>query len=96
MPKSSIFLGNFCKGVKIFNFSSEILFGQLFTGHTNFFPLSFSFFYFFETGIRTKLKRSDFVYSFPLAQFREKAIELFLRNAIKEFGQKFQNCSYSY
>ena len=23
------FLGNFCKGVKIFNFSSEIIFGQL-------------------------------------------------------------------
>ena len=28
-------LGNFCKGVKIFHFSSEIIFGQLFTGHTN-------------------------------------------------------------
>ena len=29
MPKSPTFLGNFCKGVKIFNFSSEINFGQL-------------------------------------------------------------------
>ena len=27
--KSLTFLGNFCKGVKIFNFSSEIIFGQL-------------------------------------------------------------------
>ena len=29
VPKSSTFLGNFCKVVKIFNFSSEIIFGQL-------------------------------------------------------------------
>ena len=29
LPKSSTFLGNFCEGVKIFNFSSEIIFGQL-------------------------------------------------------------------
>ena len=29
LPKSPTFLGNFCKGVKIFNFSSEITFGQL-------------------------------------------------------------------
>ena len=29
LPKSFTFLGNFCKGVKIFNFSSEIIFGQL-------------------------------------------------------------------
>ena len=29
LPKLPTFLGNFCKGVKIFNFSSEILFGQL-------------------------------------------------------------------
>ena len=28
-PKSPTFLGNFCKGVKIFNFSSDIIFGQL-------------------------------------------------------------------
>ena len=41
MPKSPTFLGDFCKGVKIFHFSSEIIFGatfidiwQLFTGHT--------------------------------------------------------------
>ena len=27
LPKSPTFLGNFCKGVKIFNFSSEIIFG---------------------------------------------------------------------
>ena len=29
MPKSSTFLGIFCKGVKNSNFSSEIIFGQL-------------------------------------------------------------------
>ena len=40
LPKSSTFLGNFCKGVKIFHFISEIIFGQLlltlqfFSGHT--------------------------------------------------------------
>ena len=27
--KSLTFLGNFCKGVKIYHFSSEIIFGQL-------------------------------------------------------------------
>ena len=30
LPKSPTFLDNFCKGVKIYNFSSEIIFGQLF------------------------------------------------------------------
>ena len=29
LAKSSTFLGNFCKGVKIYHFSSEIIFGQL-------------------------------------------------------------------
>ena len=29
LPKSPTFLGNFCKGVKISHFSSEIIFGQL-------------------------------------------------------------------
>ena len=29
LPKYPAFLGNFCKGVKIFNFSSEIIFWQL-------------------------------------------------------------------
>ena len=29
LPKSPAFLGNFCKGVKIFTFSSEIIFRQL-------------------------------------------------------------------
>ena len=33
-PKSPTILGNFCKGVEIFDFSSEIIFGQLFTCHT--------------------------------------------------------------
>ena len=28
LPKSLIILGNFCKDVEIFNFSSEIIFGQ--------------------------------------------------------------------
>ena len=36
-PKSPTFLGNFCKGVKIFNFSSEIIFGQLLKTFGNFF-----------------------------------------------------------
>ena len=29
LPKSLTFLGNFWKGAKIFDFSSEIIFGQL-------------------------------------------------------------------
>ena len=29
LPKSHIFLGNFCKHVKIYHFSTEIIFGQL-------------------------------------------------------------------
>ena len=29
LPQSPPFLGNFCKGVKIFNFYSETIFGQL-------------------------------------------------------------------
>ena len=29
LPKSPTILGNFCKGVKIYTFSSEIIFGQL-------------------------------------------------------------------
>ena len=29
LPKSPTFLGKFCKGVKIFHFYSEIIFGQL-------------------------------------------------------------------
>ena len=29
LPKSLTFLGNFCKGVKMYDFSSEIIFGQL-------------------------------------------------------------------
>ena len=29
LPKSPTFLGNICKGVKIYQFSSEINFGQL-------------------------------------------------------------------
>ena len=29
LPKSPTFLGNFCKGVKIYDFSSENMFGQL-------------------------------------------------------------------
>ena len=41
LHKSPTFLGNFCKGVKIYHFSGEIIFGQLlwtfgnfFSGHT--------------------------------------------------------------
>ena len=29
LPKSPLFLGNFCKGVKSYHFSTEIIFGQL-------------------------------------------------------------------
>ena len=29
LPKSPSFLGIFCKGVKMYHFSSEIIFGQL-------------------------------------------------------------------
>ena len=40
LPKSPTFLGNFCKGVKIFHFSSKIILGNfyrhlaIFSGHT--------------------------------------------------------------
>ena len=41
LPKSPTFYGNFCKGVRIYHFSSEIIFRQLFidiwrffSGHT--------------------------------------------------------------
>ena len=34
-PNHQHILGNFCEGVKIFHFTKEILFGQLFTGHTD-------------------------------------------------------------
>ena len=37
LPKSPIFLGNFCKGNKIHHFSSEIIFGQLLQTFGNFF-----------------------------------------------------------
>ena len=37
LPKSPTFLGNFCKAVKIFNFSSEIIFGQLLQTFGNFY-----------------------------------------------------------
>ena len=36
-PKSSTFLGNFCKDVKIYHFCSEIIFGQLLKTFGNFF-----------------------------------------------------------
>ena len=39
LPKSLTFFGNFCKDVKILNFSNEIIFGQLF-GHLATFYLS--------------------------------------------------------
>ena len=37
LPKSPTFLGNFCKGVKIYCFSCEIIIGQLFWTFGNFF-----------------------------------------------------------
>ena len=46
LPKYPTCLGNFCKGVKIYNFSGEIIFGQLlltfgdFSGHTDPSPFS--------------------------------------------------------
>ena len=37
LPKSPTFLGNFCKGVKIYHLSSEINFGQLLLTFGNFY-----------------------------------------------------------
>ena len=37
LPKSPTFLGNFCKGVRIYHFSSEIMFGQLLQTFGDFF-----------------------------------------------------------
>ena len=37
LPKSPSFLGIFCKGVKIYNFSSKIIFGQLLWTFGNYF-----------------------------------------------------------
>ena len=37
LPKSPTFLGNFCKGVKSYHFSSEIIFGQLLQTFGDFF-----------------------------------------------------------
>ena len=37
LPKSLTFLGDFCKGVKIFNFSSEIILGNLYRHLATFF-----------------------------------------------------------
>ena len=37
LPKSPTLLGNFCKGVKIYHFSSEIIFGQLLKTFGDFF-----------------------------------------------------------
>ena len=37
LPKSLTFLGNFCKGIKIYHFSSEIIFGQLLQTFGNFY-----------------------------------------------------------
>ena len=37
LPKSPTFLGNFCKVVKIYHFSSEIIFGQLLQTFGDFF-----------------------------------------------------------
>ena len=40
LPKSPTFLGNFGKGVKIYPFSSDIIFGQLLYTFGNFFPVT--------------------------------------------------------
>ena len=37
LPKSPTFVGNFCNGVKVYHFSSEIIFGQLLQTFGNFF-----------------------------------------------------------
>ena len=37
LPKTPTFLGNFCKGVKIYHFSCEIIFGQLLLSFDDFF-----------------------------------------------------------
>ena len=54
LPKSPTFLGNYCKGVKIFNFHGEIIFGQLLQTFGNFLlvrlPLSKNVFQMRRTG----------------------------------------------
>ena len=42
LPKSLTFLGNFCKGVKIYHFSSKIIFGQLLKTFGDFFLVTLS------------------------------------------------------
>ena len=42
LPKSLTFLGNFCKGIKIYNFSSEIIFGQLLQAFGDFYLVTLS------------------------------------------------------
>ena len=37
LPRSPTFLSNFCKGVKIYHFSGEIIFGQLLQAFGNFY-----------------------------------------------------------
>ena len=45
LPKSPTFLDNFCKGVKIYHFSSEILFGQLLLTFGNFILVTLDIFF---------------------------------------------------
>ena len=64
LPKSPAFLGNFSKGVKIYHFSSEIIFGQLF-GHTDCY--TFANFVFLNSGstVKESLEWADGV--FPIS-----------------------------
>ena len=43
LPQIAYILGNFCKGVKIYHFSSEIIFGQLFRQLATFYWLGLLF-----------------------------------------------------
>ena len=57
LPKSPIFLGNFSKGVKIYHFSCEIIFGKLLKTFGDFFLVTL------ETtqakGVRKKVKYKE-------------------------------------
>ena len=43
LPKSLTFLGNCCKGIKIYHFSTEIIFGQLLQTFVDFYLVTLPF-----------------------------------------------------
>ena len=63
LPKYPTFLGNFCKGVKIFHFYTEIIFGQLFTGHTGYNHRELVVFSFITYLEHEEVRNNSFVHS---------------------------------